>query len=1081
MRLPARRVGRALLAAIVAIPTLMDAPAQARPAPSAALPEAYTRIASWPSSPAPATPGRFLAAAGIDVAADGSVFVADAGAGTVHVLDASGAGLRLIGRPGTGPGELASPSDVAVDGGRLYVTDSGNGRVQVFDAASGAPLASWTGLGPLHGVAVGDGKVFLSDTAGRRIRVHDLSGAPLASWGPAGDVALNLASPRGLDFEGGLLYIADTTATRIVLCDPSGAQVGVVNRNSSNIEYDGPVDVAAEDGRFYFATLRRLFVATARPDGTFDVRNEGPYIYGGFGLAVGPGAGLSVTIQDGRAAVSGVHHFADRGDLGVATPALWGDVAVPVGALDGPRRIAAAGDGTVYVLDNWPRAQVWRADGVPVGHIRVPGPTDVAGDAASGDVYVATGGDLRRLRPDGSQAWAWTPPGQGAWLLAAAATDGLVAVDAGGSLLARIDATGAATTTPLSGLIVDVATGGGRVVVADRTAAALRVIGADGVEAARWPVPTRLMRVAGAPDGQRWFALTADGWIWAYDNTGAAVAAFDASADGAAVDLAVDPTGRVLVINGDRARIDVWAHDPTATPPEPPAPDDRCVLRATKVAGPATVRVDALVTVELGLSGGCPSQSVDLDLVMVIDRSGSMEGPKLSAAQQAAIDFTAELDFGRVRTAVVAFSDAARVAQGLTNRRSSLVQAIAGIRPGGNTDIAAAIREAQTELAGPRGRSGAPDVVVLMTDGKPNSTVEANAARTAAAAARDAGIALYTIGLGGDVDAALLAELAGAGDRSFTVPSQAELSRIYTLIARRLSTSVLLERIEVVDELPADMRYEAGSAVPPAAVNGAELRWSLAAVPASGFTLRYQVRPQRWGVRPTNVRATGAYTDGMGYGGRVVFPVPTVEVLGDHRAFLPVLFRTQCPQQRTDVVLAIDTSSSMQELDATGATLLAGAKAAAKVFVGVLALPADQAAIVSFNANAALVQPLTGDGARLVARIDGLASAPGTRIDRGLATALAELSSPRRRPDNLPVVILLTDGRPQGGTEADTAAIAQQLRDAGNLVYTIGLGPDVDGGFLIGLAGAPERYLHAPTPQQLAEIYRRIALSLPCR
>lgn len=1080
MVLSGGRTGRAILAAATVLLAVGPGGRTASAAPSA-LPEAYTRIASWPSSPAAPTAGRFLAAAGIDVAADGTIYVADAAAGTVHVLDATGAGLRLIGRPGSAPGELAAPSDVAVDGGRLYVTDTGNGRVQVFDAATGASLAVWPGVGPLHGVAVGDGKVFLSDTAGRRILVRDLSGAPLASWGAGGDVALDLDRPRGLDHHGGRLYIADTAATRVVVCDAAGVAVAVVDRNSANIEYDGPVDVSAEDGRFFFATARRLFVATSLPDGTFDVQSRGPYVYGGFGLAVGPGAGLSVTVQDGRAAVTGIHHFADRDDLGVAMPELWGDVAVPVGALDGPRRIAAAGDGTVYLLDNWPRAQVWRADGVPLGHIRILGPTDVAGDAASSDVYVATGGDLRRVRPDGSQAWAWTPPGQGAWLLAAAATDGLVAVDAGGGLLARIDATGAATTTPLAGVIVDVATGGGRVVVADRTAAALRVIAADGSEAARWPVPTRLMRVAGAPDGQRWFALTADGWIWAYDNTGTPLAAFDASADGAAVDLAVDPTGRVLVVNGDRARIDVWAHDPGATPPDPPSPDDRCLLRTTKVAGPATVRVDAPVTVELGLSGGCPSQSVDLDLVMVIDRSGSMEGPKLSAAQQAAIDFTAELDFARVRTAVVAFSDAARVAQGLTNRRNSLVQAIAGIRPGGNTDIAAAISEAQTELAGPRGRSGAPDVIVLMTDGKPNSAVEANAARRAATAVRDAGIALYTIGLGGDVDAALLTELAGADDRSFTVPSQAELGRIYTLIARRLSTSVLLERIEVVDELPADMRYEPDSAVPPAAVSGRELRWSLAAVPAAGFRLRYQVRPQRWGVRPTNVQASGTYTDGMGYGGRVDFPVPTVEVLGDHRAVLPILFRTQCPQQRTDVVLAIDTSSSMQALDATGATLLAGAQQAARAFVGLLALPADQAAVVSFNAAAAVVQPLTGDGRQIAASIDRLTSAPGTRIDRGLAAALAELGSPRRKPGNLPVVILLTDGRPQGGTEADTVAVARALRDSGAIVYTIGLGPDVDGSFLIGLAGAVDRYLHAPTPQQLAEIYRRIALSLPCR
>lgn len=1075
------RIGRVAIAAAVALTLFGWLRAGGTQPVRAALPQAYTRVASWPSQPMPPMPGRFLAAAGIDVADDGQVYVADAGAGRVHVLAPDGTGLRLIGRPGSAPGELASPSDVAVDGGRLYVTDTGNRRVQVFDAANGTFLAAWANFGNPHGIAVGDGRVFVSDPTARRITVRDLTGADVSTWGAGAAVALDLEGPRGLDFKDGRVFIADTPATRVVICDTNGLQVDVLDRPGNNIEYDGPVDVAAEDGQFFFTTVRRLFVVRPDATGRLVEQNQGGYIYGGFGIAIGPGAGLAVTVQDARSAMSGVYHYADRDDLSVALPVLWGDVAVPVGELDGPRRITAAGDGTVFMLDNWPRVQVWRGDGTPLRHIGIPGPTDVAGDATSGDAYVATGGDIRRIKPDGTQVWKWTPPGQGAWLLAAAATDGLVAIDAGGSLIAHIDAVGNATTSPLTGVIVDIATGGGRVVVADRTAAAIRVIAPDGSELARWPVPTRLMRVAGAADGSRWFALTADGWVWAYDNTGTPLAAFDASADGAAVDLAVDPTGRVLVIDDTNERVDVWQLDPNATPPEPPAPDDRCHLRTTKVAGPSPVRVDALVTVELGLSGSCPSQSVDLDLVMVIDRSGSMEGPKLSAAQQAAIDFTAELDFGRVRTAVVAFSDAARVAQGLTNRRPSLVQAIAGILPGGNTDIAEAISEAQSELGGPRGRSGAPDVVVLMTDGKPNSNVEANAARRAATSARQAGISLYTIGLGGDVDAALLIELAGSPDRSFTVPSQAELTRIYTQIARRLSTSVLLERIEVVDELPADMRYETGSAVPPAVVAGTELRWSLSAVPASGFSLRYQVRPQRWGIRPTNVRATGTYTDGMGFGGQVVFPVPQIEVIGDHRAYLPILYRTQCPTQRTDVVLAIDTSSSMQDLDGTGATLLAGAKHAARAFIELLALPMDQAAIVSFNEHGALAQPLTGDRPTLLARIDGLSSAQGTRIDRGLALALAELTSRRRKADNLPVVILLTDGRPQGGSEAATVAIAKQLRDAGIVVYTIGLGADVDSGFMANLAGTPERYRFAPTPQQLSEIYRAIALSLPCR
>jgi hypothetical protein len=41
--------------------------------------------------------------------------------------------LRHVGRPGTGEGELAQPSAVAIDDeGQLWVAECGNGRVSIF-------------------------------------------------------------------------------------------------------------------------------------------------------------------------------------------------------------------------------------------------------------------------------------------------------------------------------------------------------------------------------------------------------------------------------------------------------------------------------------------------------------------------------------------------------------------------------------------------------------------------------------------------------------------------------------------------------------------------------------------------------------------------------------------------------------------------------------------------------------------------------------------------------------------------------------------------------------------------------------
>ena len=48
-------------------------------------------------------------------------------------------------------------------------------------------------------------------------------------------------------------------------------------------------------------------------------------------------------------------------------------------------------------------------------------------------------------------------------------------------------------------------------------------------------------------------------------------------------------------------------------------------------------------------------------------------------------------------------------------------------------------------------------------------------------------------------------------------------------------------------------------------------------------------------------------------------------------------------------------------------------------------------------------------------------------------------------------------------------------------LFAIGLGGDVAGAFLTGLASSPGHYHFAPGPGDLADIYRRIAANLPCR
>ncbi len=193
--------------------------------------------------------------------------------------------------------------------------------------------------------------------------------------------------------------------------------------------------------------------------------------------------------------------------------------------------------------------------------------------------------------------------------------------------------------------------------------------------------------------------------------------------------------------------------------------------------------------------------------------------------------------------------------------------------------------------------------------------------------------------------------------------------------------------------------------------------------------------------------------------------------------YLPLLLKEHCDPtlERADIALVIDTSSSM-----TGEKL-SDAKDAAVRFVGLMDLaPArDQVAVIRFDTDAQAVSELTGDRAAVVESIRALEPHRGTHIDLGLLAALEELESPRRIADNVPVMVLLTDGIQTGAAGAEVAA-ARQVRGAGVRLYTIGLGADVDEPTLREMAGDPARYYFAPDSSHLARIYGEVARDIDC-
>lgn len=173
-----------------------------------------------------------------------------------------------------------------------------------------------------------------------------------------------------------------------------------------------------------------------------------------------------------------------------------------------------------------------------------------------------------------------------------------------------------------------------------------------------------------------------------------------------------------------------------------------------------------LVRALLRLEGEAPppGDRVPLNLSLVLDRSGSMSGPPLAAARDAACMLVR-----RLRTedtvSVVAYDDrvsiVARPATGEEQER--LPDYIAAIRSGGTTNLSGGWLAAR-ELVAAHRSGGAVNRILLLTDGRANVGITDPEAlvglcRTAA----QAGIGTTTLGFGPDFDEDLLHAMADAG------------------------------------------------------------------------------------------------------------------------------------------------------------------------------------------------------------------------------------------------------------------------------------------------------------------------------
>jgi Ca-activated chloride channel homolog len=173
---------------------------------------------------------------------------------------------------------------------------------------------------------------------------------------------------------------------------------------------------------------------------------------------------------------------------------------------------------------------------------------------------------------------------------------------------------------------------------------------------------------------------------------------------------------------------------------------------------------------------------------LVMDVSGSMgDNGKIDSARTAATAFLDTLG-PRDSAAVISFSNEVKVVQGYTSDRAALKSAIASLQPGGDTSLYDAINQtAQLQGALPQRRK----VLLVLSDGadtRSKTPVDATIAAT-----QQAGVVVFAIGLGEDVNRDILDQLAGLTGQAIYVSDPAQLRETFLAVGDRLRRQYVLE------------------------------------------------------------------------------------------------------------------------------------------------------------------------------------------------------------------------------------------------------------------------------------------------
>ncbi len=235
--------------------------------------------------------------------------------------------------------------------------------------------------------------------------------------------------------------------------------------------------------------------------------------------------------------------------------------------------------------------------------------------------------------------------------------------------------------------------------------------------------------------------------------------------------------------------------------------------------GDGQVRVELVMSADGGETKGVQTRTAT-DIVVVLDRSGSMSGSKLADARRAVANLVEQLT-PRDRFSLVTYESSAEIAipfgHATQDQKRDWLRRIDRLKTGGGTNMSAGLDVAQNELDRLRrnARSSGAQRVLLISDGHANEgdASMAGLERRAARAMQHEGV-LSSIGVGEGFNEVLMARLADQGTGNYYYLEQG--SSLAEIFHQELASSreTLASALEVTIEPAAGVTVEDAAGYP---------------------------------------------------------------------------------------------------------------------------------------------------------------------------------------------------------------------------------------------------------------------------